>query len=1179
MRKAMFGTLAVLLLGIGCTLILLVALGDTKEVAIYAQGSDGVDTYYVAPGSNCNGASPCYGTVQEALDDVDDPNDVIKVAAGTYTDLHTRPRDDFVATGVVTQVAYISQTVTIQGGYTNTNWATPFPITQPVTLDAQNQGRVVYVTGDITVTLEGLRMTGGNAVWLGGRDGGNDAGGGLYAITATIALSRCWVYSNTVLEPGSGPTPSGGGIYFDGNSFTLRASEIYSNQAAYGGGLYVAAVSAALSDNAIYGNTAVGSFFAQGGGVSLSGDAATLSDNSIRGNAVVGWYEGSGGGVWAYSNSALTLNRNVILDNTAVSQNPTFFPGGPSSGGGLRLWGNDVVLVNNIVAGNEATIGSGLDTGASTAQLLHTTIAQNSGGSGVSVRGGSATLTNTILVSHSVGITVTAGNTVFMEGTLWYGNGVNWDGAGKMDQSAGYVGNPAFLDPGSGNYHVDSGSAAIDKGIDAGIPTDIDGDGRPLGTGPDLGADESPSAATSACYAQISSSPGLTYLAVQAAVDAASNGDLVKIAGYCSDIGARPRVDLYSSGVVTQVAYISKTLTLQGGYTTTNWITPDAESNPTMLDAQGKGRVIYITGDISVTVEGLRITGGSADDLGGYGPPPLTLYHHVGSGIYAITATVTVSNNWVFANVGNYSYGYGGGIGLVNCASAILENNTVYSNTSSYAGGGVYSRYGNATISGNTVYSNTSRGVYGSTGGGLNVSEGDTVVGNLVYLNTSASGGGIAASGSVTISGNTIYSNTATEGNWGGLAVGGGGLLLYSGDALVSGNTVYANVAADTSGGGLYLYESDATISNNTVYSNTVQDGSGGGFYLFDSDATLRDNTISLNTAYSIYGDANGGGLCIYTTSSAKLGGNVVASNTADYGGGLYLAWSDITLTNTVVTDNDANVAGDGLYIHECSPSLVHTTLARNGDNNSIGLYIDDDGWQQSHVTLTNTILVSHTVGITVTAGNTATLESTLWYGNDTNWGGAGTTSRNNDYFGDPAFAPDGYHLSGVSAAVDKGIDASVPTDIDGQARDAQPDLGADEYIATIDLTPPTFPDNDPLTGSPLITPTLGITVTVRRPVFDWKDAVDDDAVVSYTLVLTGSSPFSGVITAQDATALVTTTESIFTPTVDLPDAVYTWTVRAHDASGNMSDWAQPDSFTVYVPNRIYLPLVLRQFP
>ena len=53
-------------------------------------------------------------------------------------------------------------------------------------------------------------------------------------------------------------------------------------------------------------------------------------------------------------------------------------------------------------------------------------------------------------------------------------------------------------------------------------------------------------------------------LAVQDAVDAASEGSTVKVAGYCT--GAQPRAG------TLQTVYISKTLTLAGGYTTTDWV-------------------------------------------------------------------------------------------------------------------------------------------------------------------------------------------------------------------------------------------------------------------------------------------------------------------------------------------------------------------------------------------------------------------------------------------------------------------------------------------------------------------------------------------------------------------------------------------------------------------------------
>jgi hypothetical protein len=52
-------------------------------------------------------------------------------------------------------------------------------------------------------------------------------------------------------------------------------------------------------------------------------------------------------------------------------------------------------------------------------------------------------------------------------------------------------------------------------------------------------------------------------------------------------------------------------------------------------------------------------------------------------------------------------------------------------------------------------------------------------------------------------------------------------------------------------------------------------------------------------------------------------------------------------------------------------------------------------------------------------------------------------------YTGTPAFAPDGYHLTALSGAIDHGVDAGVTSDIDGEARPQglAPDLGADEYV------------------------------------------------------------------------------------------------------------------------------------
>ena len=160
-----------------------------------------------------------------------------------------------------------------------------------------------------------------------------------------------------------------------------------------------------------------------------------------------------------------------------------------------------------------------------------------------------------------------------------------------------------------------------------------------------------------------------------------------------------------------------------------------------------------------------------------------------------------------------------------------------------------------------------------------------------------------------------------------------------------------------------------------------------------------------------------------------------------------------LTMTNVVVAGNHADRQGSGLYIADSSScKLVHTTIARNLGVAGSGIHITGIS---STVALTNTILVSHTVGITVTAGNTATLEATLWgsdtWANDTDWGGAGTVITSNvNIWGDPAFVdPDAgdYHIGPRSAAVDRGVDAGVTGDMDGERRPARRgyDIGADE--------------------------------------------------------------------------------------------------------------------------------------
>jgi parallel beta-helix repeat protein len=473
-----------LTLGLGLTLGLLWLLGGATLPAAHAAPAQCPDQRPLLQAGDvitvCLSGGCDYISIQEAVDAAD-PGDEILVAAGIYTDVHVRARNDFTTTGVITQVVYISRTVTIRGGYTTTNWTTPYPITQPTTLDAQGQGRVLYITGNpsassgqaISPTIEGLHITGGDA---GGGQSVSESrmehGGGVYVITATATIGDNLIISNTT-------DIRGGGLYIASSAATLVSNTVMANTAGeddYGGGLCLVGSDATLNNNTFISNTAHG-----GGGLVLAYSAATLHGNTISYNTADG-----GGGLDLVASNA-TLSNNIVISNTAHSW-----------GGGLYVdQGSNATLVNNVVADNRAdSQGGGLYIRGSSPRLLHNTIARNTGGdgSGVYITNfeadcGTVAFTNTVLVSHSVGISVTGGNTVTVNSVLWYGTPVTVSQATTATVAVQnqHQGDPAFAADG---YHLTASSAAIDQGVNAGVTMDIDDDARPDGCLFDIGADE-----------------------------------------------------------------------------------------------------------------------------------------------------------------------------------------------------------------------------------------------------------------------------------------------------------------------------------------------------------------------------------------------------------------------------------------------------------------------------------------------------------------------------------------------------------------------------------------------------------------------------------------------------------------------------------------------------------------
>jgi parallel beta-helix repeat protein len=474
---------AALVAAAGMVLLLIVLAGPARA----APGTLCVAPGGVGCGGPCEGT--CYASVQTAVNDAD-PADEILVAAGVYT------------RNVASWVVVINESIAVRGGYTTTNWTASYPVTQVTTLDGEGQVGVVYISGDITPTLEGLWLTNGHA----------SDGGGLYALDAHPTISGCHVFSNAATFNGGGirlrdsPTATlannwiysntadnGGGLYFGRSASgggctgaTVVGNEIYSNTATYdGGGLTLGSSSFAsvLRDNDIFCNRA----YDDGGGINvMSSDGVMLIDNRFHSNMA----DGIGGGISIGNSDDVTLMGNEIYSNTAASL----------GGGGIVLWGSqDARLINTLVVDNWAVgnNGGGIYVGNSDAHLLHTTLARNGGWNGMCVAGTTTVyMTNTILVSHTVGVKLDSSlGSVSLEATLW-GAG-EWANDVDVQAATGSIatgtvnvqGDPAFVDPDGGDYHIAMGSAAVDAGVDVGVETDIDGDPRPIGR-PDLGVDE-----------------------------------------------------------------------------------------------------------------------------------------------------------------------------------------------------------------------------------------------------------------------------------------------------------------------------------------------------------------------------------------------------------------------------------------------------------------------------------------------------------------------------------------------------------------------------------------------------------------------------------------------------------------------------------------------------------------
>ena len=234
-------------------------------------------------------------------------------------------------------------------------------------------------------------------------------------------------------------------------------------------------------------------------------------------------------------------------------------------------------------------------------------------------------------------------------------------------------------------------------------------------------------------------------LAVQNAISAAKAGDVIKVAGNCAGTQMLNGLE--------QTIYITQSLTIQGGYQVGNWLASPTKTLTTTLDAQGVGRVIEVVGNVDVTLDHLKITGGNIN---------------AGGGIYLNANTVlTLTNSLVTANQSSVSGG-----GLFGSVSTIIISNTTFSyNQSGLDGGAIRTGGGTLALANSTLHHNEASDV-----GGAIYTFGTvlTLTNSTLSHNQGHKGGVIFTHlflGSVALIHSTIVSNTADNNWYGGLVI------------------------------------------------------------------------------------------------------------------------------------------------------------------------------------------------------------------------------------------------------------------------------------------------------------------------------------------------------------------------------------------------------------------------
>jgi|SRR5579859_187669 len=309
----------------------------------------------------------------------------------------------------------------------------------------------------LNVTLNGARFQNNQCT------GAGCDGGGLFTFGDLSATNSSFL-NNQADSQGGGSSSQ--------RNVTLNGGVYANNQSRFGGGLF-AGLNITATHSQFLSNTS-----ADNGGGLITLHKITIDGGLFQGNRCTNTLCRGGGLV---AGNGMGITDTLFLSNIA------------QQGGALFAFSGNGRLVNDLFASNTAATGQGEalflnSPGAVT--VLFTTIAQPTagGGSAIYVTSGTVGITDTLIASYTIGIEL-AGGAVHEDYNLFSGVAAPLSPAASLGPHT-HIGPSGFANPVVSNYHLRSGSAAIDAGVDSGVYFDIDGDPRPLGKGFDIGFDE-----------------------------------------------------------------------------------------------------------------------------------------------------------------------------------------------------------------------------------------------------------------------------------------------------------------------------------------------------------------------------------------------------------------------------------------------------------------------------------------------------------------------------------------------------------------------------------------------------------------------------------------------------------------------------------------------------------------